>query len=104
MKDLVQRILQIDHTAKIKLEEAEQRKQETLQKIEEKKHALADSLSQRSKDYLTNAEENEAAAAKEAIDEIQTTMTAEQDRLHTLYLANQQAYLDQLLSDIIPNA
>ena len=102
MKDLVQRILQMDQTAKLQLEQATKNREATLQKIQEQKQAKREQLSARAKHNLLRAEESEKASATEEINQLQAQVAIEKQALHTQFNENKARYLTEILAEILP--
>lgn len=102
MKNLIERIMVIDRSAKAKLDEAARKKEETIRVIDSRKQQMTEDLNAKAKKRLADAEVSEAAIAEESIAAIGVKVETERKRLAQVCTENRDRWIEELVSDIIP--
>lgn len=102
MKNLIERILVIDRSAKAKLDEAVRKKEEVMRAIDVRKQQMDADLQEKSQQHLAAVEEAESATAADAIAKVQHKGQEEQARLQQIKDEYREQWVTELLQGIIP--
>lgn len=101
MKDLMESIMSIDHSANNKLNEAIRRKQEAIEKINQKKIKMAKEIEEYANAHLDTFEKSEKLSAQDSMLAIKNNSDEEQERLYNLYNKNKDVWINTIVSNII---
>lgn len=100
MKDLMESIMSIDHSANNKLNEAIRRKEEAIEKINKRKIKMAKEIEEYANAHLDTFEKSEKLSAQDSMLAIKNTADDEQQRLLNLYDANKEEWVSSIVSNI----
>lgn len=100
MKDLMDSIMSIDHSANNKLNEAIRKKQEAIEKINKQKIKMAKEIEDYANEHLDTFEKSEKLSAQDSMLAIKNNSDEEQERLLNLYNANREKWVSSIVSNI----
>ena len=101
MKDLMERILTIDHTANNRLNEAIRKKEEMIAEINERKRKLSQEIEDYANNHLASFEESEKLSSQDSMLAIKNSADTEQARLQKIYDDNHAQWVETIVSNIL---
>ncbi len=101
MKNLIDRIIEIDHTADERLKEAEERKAQALKEIDARKAEIMKEITMHGDTHLTELENSESASAQKKIQRLDEDLKARKVEMKSLYEKERDHWVKELADSIL---
>ncbi|HJB25237.1 MAG TPA: hypothetical protein H9662_01320 [Firmicutes bacterium] len=101
MKNLIDKIIEIDHTADERLKEAEQRKAQALKEIDARKAEIMKEITMHGDTHLTDLEKTESASAQKQIQMLDKTLQENKKTMESLYEQGREKWVRELTDGIL---
>jgi len=101
MKNLIDRIIEIDHTADERLREAQHRKEQAFREIDAHKNEIMKEITLHGDNHLTDLEQTESAAAKKQRDMLDDNLKIRKEKLKETFDSQREAWAGELVNRIL---
>ncbi len=101
MKNLIDRIVEIDHTADERLKEAERRKVQALKEIDARKAEIMKEITMHGDTHLTDLENTEGASAQKKIQRLDEELKAKKETMKGIYEIEKEQWVKELADSIL---
>ncbi len=101
MKNLIDNIIEIDHTADERLKEAEQRKAQALKEIDARKAEITKEITMHGDTHLTDLEKTESEAAQKQIQKLDEQLQQKKEVMKSLYEKEREKWVEELTNGVL---
>lgn len=101
MKNLIDRIIEIDHTADEKLKEAQRRKEEALKEIDARKNEIMKEITLHGDNHLTDLDKTESESAQKQMHVLDQNLQLRKQKLAEVFESERKTWVEELAGQIL---
>lgn len=101
MKELIDRIMEIDRTADEQLTQAQEMREQAMRDIDQHKHDLTEEIADYAENHLNDLDQSEQAAADESMEKLKQRFALEEKRLQDIFDRGNAAWTSEIVSKVL---